>query len=57
MKNALSQKNYGHYYADAVYKLNSDFQLRSKQEYKARKWSYYALVPYQKLKLAIKNRY
>jgi len=40
----------------ATYKLYSDFQLISKQEYRAKKWSYYALVPYQKLKLAIKNR-
>lgn len=47
----------GHYYSDATYKLNSDFQLISKQEYRAKKWSYYALIPFEKLKLAIKNRY
>lgn len=28
----------GHYYYDAIYTLNSDSQLISKQEYKAMKW-------------------
>lgn len=28
----------GHYYYDAVYKVNSDFQSISKQEYKSLKW-------------------
>lgn len=28
----------GHYYYDAVYKIDSDFQLISKQEYKSLKW-------------------
>lgn len=28
----------GHYYYNAVYTVNSDFQLISKQEYKAFKW-------------------
>ncbi len=47
----------GHYYSDATYKLSSDFQLISKQEYRAKKWSYFALIPFKKLKLAIKNRH
>lgn len=40
----------GHYYSNSTYKLNSDFQLRSKQEYKAKKWSYSILVPISLLK-------
>ncbi len=40
----------GHYYSDATYKLNSAFQLRSKQEYKAKKWAYSILVPISHLK-------
>ena len=28
----------GHYYYDAVYKVDSNFQLVSKQEYKSLKW-------------------
>ena len=45
-----------HYYCDATYKIDSDFQLISKQEYRAKKWSYYTLIPYEKLKSAIKKR-
>ena len=47
----------GHYYYDATYSLYSDYNTISKQEYKATKWSYYTLVPYEKLKLVIKKRY
>lgn len=47
----------GHYYMDATYSpYSKDLQLISKQEYRAKKWSYYALIPYEKLKLAIKKR-
>lgn len=46
----------GHYYYDATYFLYSDNSTISKQEYKAKKWSYNMLVPYEKLKLAILNR-
>ena len=47
----------GHYYYDAIYPLNcTDTILMAKQEYKAKKWSYYALIPFEKLKIAIKNR-
>lgn len=47
----------GHYYMDATYSpYCKDLQLISKQEYRAKKWSYYALIPYEKLKSAVKNR-
>ncbi len=47
----------GHYYMDATYSpYYTNQQLISKQEYRAKKWSYYTLVPYEKLKLAIKKR-
>lgn len=47
----------GHYYYDATYSINcTDTTLINKQEYRAKKWSYYILIPFEKLKLAIKNR-
>lgn len=46
----------GHYYYDATYKFNSDLQFISKQEYKAKKYSYNMLISFEKLKSAIKNR-
>ncbi len=47
----------GHYYYDATYSpYCNDLQLISKQEYKAKKWSYYALVPFENLCKAILNR-
>ncbi len=46
----------GHYYYDATYKFNSDIVFISKQEYKAKKYSYNMLISFEKLKLAIKNR-
>ncbi len=47
----------GHYYMDATYPLLSqDTILMSKQEYRAKKWSYYILVPFEKLKSAILKR-
>ena len=46
----------GHYYMDATYPASSnDKILIDKQEYRAKKWSYYVLIPFEKLKLAIKN--
>lgn len=45
----------GHYYYSATYKFNSTFELISRQEYKAKKWAYCILIPYEKLKLALKN--
>ena len=46
----------GHYYMDASYSLCSDQNFINKQEYRAKKWSYYALVPFEKLKSAILKR-
>lgn len=45
----------GHYYMDATYKFNSTFNLISKQEYRAKKWAYFILVPYESLRKAIRN--
>lgn len=47
----------GHYYYDASYSLNADINYINKQEYRAKKWAYCILIPYEDLKLAIKNRY
>lgn len=47
----------GHYYYDATYPLNcTDTILMAKQEYRAKKWSYNVLIPFEDLKLAIKKR-
>lgn len=47
-----------HYYMDAIYNYkNVDKVLYDKQEYRAKKWSYYTLIPYEKLKSAILKRY
>ena len=46
----------GHYYYSATYKFDSDPIFIEKQEYKAKKSSYNMLIPFEKLKLAIKNR-
>lgn len=45
----------GHYYMDATYSLSSGYETRSRQEYRAKKWSYTTLVPFKKLKEAIKK--
>lgn len=46
----------GHYYMDATYPLYSkDTVLMSKQEYRAKKWSYNTLISFDKLRLAVKN--
>lgn len=48
----------GHYYMNATYNYaNVDKITYTKQEYRAKKWSYYILIPFEKLKLAILNRY
>lgn len=54
-KETLSEE-LGHYYYDATYKFSSNLDLVSKQEYRAKKWSYYALIPYENLKSAILKR-
>ena len=46
----------GHYYTDSTYKFTSDIQFINKQEYRAKKASYNMLIPFEKLKLAIKSR-
>lgn len=47
----------GHYYMDAVYNYkNKDKVLHDKQEYRASKWSYNLLIPFEKLKSAILKR-
>lgn len=40
----------GHYYCNALYFLNSSKILKDKCEYRATKWAYSVLVPFQKLK-------
>ena len=47
----------GHYYMDATYPANTeDKVLISKQEYRAKKWSYYTLIPFENLRRAILKR-
>lgn len=55
-KKEILAEELGHYYYDATYKFDSDLQFISKQEYRAKKWSYYALIPYENLKSAILKR-
>ena len=55
-KKQVLAEELGHYYYDATYKFNSPLQLVSKQEYKAKKYSYNMLIPFEKLKSAIKKR-
>lgn len=53
-KQVLSEE-LGHYYYDATYKFNSNSQFIDKQEYKAKKYSYNILVPFENLRRAILN--
>ena len=47
----------GHYYMGATYPASStDKILIDKQEYRAKKWSYYVLIPFENLKSAILKR-
>ena len=55
-KKEILAEELGHYYYDATYKFNSDKQFISKQEYKAKKYAYNILIPFENLKLAILNR-
>ena len=55
-KKEVLAEELGHYYYNATYKFNSNLQFISKQEYKAKKYSYNMLIPYEKLKLAILKR-
>lgn len=56
-KKEVLAEEIGHYYYDATYKFDSDIEFVSKQEYKAKKWSYNTLIPFEKLKSAINNRH
>lgn len=40
----------GHYYCNALYYINDDITTKNKCEYRALKWAYSILVPFQKLK-------
>lgn len=47
----------GHYYYDATYNYKTvDKIIYEKQEYRAKKWSYYALIPFENLKSAFLKR-
>lgn len=46
----------GHYYMDATYPIFADKVLIDKQEYRAKKWSYNVLIPFEDLKLAVLKR-
>lgn len=47
----------GHYYMDATYNYaNVDKITYDKQEYRAKKWSYYVLIPFDNLRRAILSR-
>lgn len=45
-----------HYYTDSTYHFNSDTNFINKQEYRAKKYMYNALISYENLKSAILNR-
>ncbi len=49
-KNVFLLKNYGHYYYDAYYNLNSDQTLINKQEFRANKWAFKQLISPSKIK-------
>lgn len=56
-KKCVLSEELGHYYYDATYHYkNKDKQFINKQEYKAKKWSYYTLIPFENLHKAIINR-
>lgn len=55
-KKQVLAEELGHYYYSATYKFNSDLQIISKQEYKAKKFMYYTLIPFDNLRRAILNR-
>lgn len=52
----LLSEELGHYYYSSYYTLMSNQDFIDKQEYRAKKWSYYVLIPYEKLKSAILKR-
>lgn len=56
-KKEVLAEELGHYYYDATYKFNSDIEFIEKQEYRAKKYAYTMLIPFEKLKSAILKRY
>lgn len=52
----LLAEELGHYYYSSYYTLMSDQNFIDKQEYRAKKWSYYVLIPYENLKSAVLKR-
>ncbi len=55
-KKEVFAEELGHYYGDYTYKFDSSPTLISKQEYKAKKYSYNILIPFENLRRAILNR-
>ena len=45
----------GHYYMDATYSFSSNYETKSRQEYRAKKWAYTTLIPFTDLKGALKK--
>ena len=45
----------GHYYCNALYNINSDATTIMKKEYRAKKWAFQTLIPYQVL-LSLKEQ-
>ena len=54
-KKKFWQRNFGHYYCNALYYINSSKEFKDKCEHRAKKWSYSVLVPLEKLKERIKQ--
>lgn len=52
----LLSEELGHYYYSSYYTLMSGQNFVDKQEYRAKKWSYYVLIPFENLKSAILKR-
>ena len=52
----LLAEELGHYYYSSYYTLMSDQNFINKQEYRAKKLSYYSLILYEKLKSAVLKR-
>ena len=60
MDNSVQEKEIlaeelGHYYCNALYNINSDATTIRKKEYRAKKWAFQSLIPYQVL-LSLKEQ-
>lgn len=52
--NCVLAEELGHYYMDATYSIHCKDKIEiNRQEYRARKWAYTALIPLEKLKQCI----